>query len=146
MKLVVSANGNVIGFNGFKGELNTNLHGLIPFRTGAITFKTGATASNSQCIQKLVIKIGIADICKTTFPPKEGTANLWIPNQTSKFSTPLDGMCPEVNGVPACGTRLGSPATLTINNGACPTGETVTVWPSDDDIDANLPMKGWGKK
>ncbi len=134
------ANGNVIGFNGFNGLLDPSLYGLVPFRTGGITFVEGAKATNGQCIQKLVVKVAIADICKVkTFPPKEGTANLWIPNPTSKFTELLDGMG---DG----SVRKGSPASLTINNPACTSGQTVTVWPSDQDIDANLVMKGWGSK
>lgn len=133
------ASGRVIGFNGILGNLNPTLHGLIPFRTGGISFVENATASNGQCIQKLAVKIGIADICMYNFPPQEGMANLWLPNTTTKFPLPMDG-----NG-DGTAPRNGAPATLTINNPACPSGQTVTVWPSDEDIDANLIIPGvWG--
>jgi hypothetical protein len=132
------SNGNVIGFINTKGNLDVNLHGLVPFRTGAITFKSNTTGSaGGSCVSKVNIKVGIADICNMSFSrkdgPKVGDANLWIPRNTPKFSnSKLDG--------------IGSPATLSISNPACTTnGFEVTISPSDEDIDANLPFKGWGK-
>lgn len=129
--------GNLIGWYGAKGKLQTNLRGLVPFR-----FTPPVFAANS-CVKTLNVKIAIADICKLSFPPREGTANLWIPNATTTFA---DG---EIDGSSA--TPLGgAPATLTINrknalDASCGAGYDVTVWPSDEDVDANLPIKGWGK-
>ncbi|CCE22505.1 hypothetical protein [Methylotuvimicrobium alcaliphilum] len=133
------AQGNVIGFEGFRGRLDHNLHGLVPFRTGGISFKEDTTGIvGPACIQRLQIKIAIADICRNRFPPVEGTANTWIPNTTSKFTT-------EMNGATS-GLRSGAPATLTINNPNCAEGETVVMWPSDQDVDANLPIqRRWGR-
>lgn len=154
------ANGNVIGFNAYRGKLDTNLHGLVPFRTGAINFISSTSpkkdaagnvlSTTDSCVTKLVVKVAVADICKTPFPsggPKEGMANLWMPNTTTKFANILDGT--------SATARAGSPATLTFNrdttanplDGSCGgTGKTVTVWPSDEDIDANLPIKFvWGR-
>jgi hypothetical protein len=141
---------NVIGFNSYKGSLGNTLHGLVPFRTAGITFKSSANSNTDSCVTKLTVKVAIADICKNTFPPKEGTANLWIPNVTTKFPNAVDGTD---NGTP--GERLGSPASLVINrdlttnplDSSCnDTGLEVTVWPSDEDIDANLAIPGvWGK-
>lgn len=152
------ANGNVIGFNGYNGNLDPTLHGLVPFRTGAVSFTSttspkkdpisGATISTTDsCVTKLVIKVAIADICKKKFPVTDGEANLWIPNTTAKFTNVVDG----TSATPLAG----SPATLTINRDTIAnpldsncngTGKTVTVWPSDKDIDANLIIpKVWSK-
>ena len=131
------SNNNVIGFVNTNGNLDVNLHGLVPFRTGAITFKSTTPGTTGSCVSKVSIKVGIADICNMSFSkkdgPKPGDANLWIPKNTTKFSnSKLDG--------------IGSPATLTITNPSCTTnGFEVTVSPSDEDIDENLPFKGWGK-
>lgn len=129
-----NANGDVIGFEGTNGRLDHTLHGLVPFRTAGISFKEDTTGIVGQaCIQRLQIKIAIADICRNRFPPVEGTANTWIPNTTSKFTTPMDKI-------------VGAPATLTINNPNCAEGETVVMWPSDQDVDANLPIqRRWGR-
>lgn len=132
-------NGNVIGFEGFNGRLDPTLNGLVPFRTGGISFQEDTTnIVGAACIQRLQIKIAIADICKPRFPPIEGTANTWIPNTTSKFTTAMNN----ATGTP----RSGAPGTLTINNPNCTEGATVVMWPSDEDVDANLPMPGrWGR-
>lgn len=136
--------GNVIGFNGYKGSLDPSLHGVVPFRFGSLTFKTSINGLTNNCVKSLAVKIAIADICKLEFPaggPVEGKAqaNLWIPNTTTKFANVVDGT--------SATTRGGSPGTLTVDNSsACPSGSTVTVWPSDDDVNANLVIpKVWGK-
>jgi hypothetical protein len=122
-----NATGNVIGFSSTEGSLDPNLHGLIPFRTGGVSFGTGS------CITKLVVQIAVADICQ-----KNGAKNLWIPAVTTKFSDPaIDG--------------IGSPASLTINRDTsknplpanCGTGYSVTLTPSAEDVDANLPIPGY---
>jgi hypothetical protein len=147
------SSGNVIGFNGYKGSLASSLHGLVPFRTAGITFKSSANSNTDSCVTKLTVKVAIADICDLkTFPPKEGTANVWAPNLTDKFSHAADG---NVASDGTEGERLGSPASLVINrdltanplDSSCNgTGLEVTVWPSDEDIDANLSIpKVWGK-
>jgi hypothetical protein len=132
---VYDATGNVIGFNSTNGNLQTNLRGLVPFRFTPVTFQ------KSSCAKRLLVKVAIADICKKAFPPKPGTANLWIPANTTKFKNKnIDG--------------IGAPATLTINrdltanplDASCGEGYDVTVTPSNEDVDANLPIKGWGKK
>ncbi len=140
---------NVIGFNSYSGDLSSELHGLVPFRFNSITFKTGISGLTDGCVKKLVIKVAIADVCKMVFPnggPKEGQANTWIPNPTDKFSHRLDGSVPDPD-TGSTDPRIGSPASLTIDNSAaCATGSTVTIWPSNADIDANLVIpKVWGK-
>ncbi len=130
------ANGNVIGFNGIKGNLQTNLNGLVPFRFKALTILP------TSCAKRILVQIAIADICKLNFPPKPGTANLWIPANTAQFTdTTIDG--------------IGAPATLTINRDlaahpldpSCGEGYDVTITPSNEDVDANLPIpKYWPKR
>jgi hypothetical protein len=126
--------GNLIGFYGAKGNLQTNLRGLVTFRFTPPAF---VPADATHCAKRLLVKIAIADVCnKKTFPPKPGTANLWIPSLTAKFT---DG---EIDGI-------GAPATLTINHKgaldpACGDGYDVTVTPSAEDVDAHLPF-GWGR-
>ncbi|MEQ1529420.1 MAG: hypothetical protein ABL925_08895 [Methylococcales bacterium] len=132
-----SSGDNVIGFEGTKGKLDSSLHGLVPFRVGGLFFKPTA------CIKTLNVKIAIADICKLTFKtggPAKGAANIWMQTKTNKFTTDVDG--------------IGSPATLTFTNTAttvdptCTNGNNIdySIWPSNDDIDANLPIKKyWGR-
>lgn len=128
------ANGNTIGYYAKKGKLDPTLYGLIPIRVSGITFNA------DKCARSLKIKIAIADVCKMKFPPKDGTVDLWIPNATPKFPDGnIDGSSPNPLG--------GAPATLTINRqelpGSCGEGYDVTVWPSNEDVDANLPFPGW---
>ena len=124
--------GNIIGFENIKGNLNYNLIGRVPVQISAPYFKA------TSCAKKLKVKIAIADICKTSFPPVPSTANLWIPNTTSKFSSlAIEG--------------IGEPAELVIERSSIPQicgNETydVIVEPSNIDIDTNLPInKIWGK-
>lgn len=135
-----NATGNVIGFEGWGGKLDPTLHGLVPFRTSGLNFKT------SSCAKKVYIKVAIADICKMSFPPQEGTANLWMPNTTTKFPNVVDGT--------SATAFAGSPATLTVERPlstnplpeGCGSGDDVYIYPSNADIDANLPIKKrWGK-
>lgn len=140
---ITDANGNVIGAYGKRGKLNQELYGLVPFRLTAINFNP------ESCAKSLNIVMAIADVCKlNVFPPRAGTANLWIPAATSTFSdTGIDG--------------IGEPAgVLTVNrdvvkkplpagcaaNADGTTGYDVTISPSAEDVDAHLPFKGWGKK
>ncbi|WP_221064382.1 hypothetical protein [Methylomagnum ishizawai] len=140
--LTLDGNGNVIGFYATNGNLQTDLRGLVPFRFTPISFKS------TSCAKRMLVKVAVADICKKTFPPKAGTANLWIPATTAKFTDAnIDG--------------IGSPATLTINRDltknplpeGCPVnanadgtttpGYDVVVTPSAQDVDDHLPFKGW---
>jgi hypothetical protein len=142
------ANDGTIGWHARGGALATDQYGLLPFRVGSINF------GSSSCAKSLKVKIPVADICTFAFPPRPGTANLWINNTTAKFSNPgLDGVGTTlVDGAdPSKGTVpfKGYPATLTINRRAgtlpasCGTGYDVVVWASDRQIDAELPFPGW---
>jgi hypothetical protein len=126
--------GNRIGFYGTGGNLQVDSLGLVPFRFAAVTFVAGG------CARRLLIKLAVADICSLEFPPKPGTAGLWIPSTTTRFRNPL---------------LMGNPAVLIVNrdlvnnplpvNAGCGTGFDVTVTPSAQDVDASLPFKGWGR-
>lgn len=122
-----NAAGQVIGFESTEGRLEPDLHGLVPFRTAGIGFPA------DSCATKLIVQIAIADICE-----KGGTRNLWIPGLTPKYADPaIDG--------------IGAPANLTINRdlvknplaASCGAGYTLTVTPSNEDVDANLKISGW---
>lgn len=132
--LTLNDAGNSIGFYSTNGALQTDALGLVPFRFSAVSF------APSSCARRLLIKLAIADICSMSFPPKAGTAGLWLPSTTVRFRDPL---------------LLGEPATLIVNrdlvSNPLPTGQNckggfdVTVKPSAEDIDAHLPFKGWGR-
>lgn len=129
------AQGNVIGFTSTEGSLSytgdpaMDLLGHVPFRTGGVNFNA------ASCAKKLVVEVAIADICE-----KNGAHNLWIPSVTPKFPDPtVDG--------------IGEPATLVFNrdltknpflaSSNCGDGYEVTLSPSVEDIDTNLPIPGY---
>jgi len=137
--------GNSIGFESFKGKLDSSLHGVVPFMTSALPFKA------DSCAKSLIVKVAIADICKKKFPPVPGSANLWMPNTTAKFPNAVDGTSTTAfGGMPSTLTFVrpitGDPA-KDLNETACGgPGYDVYVYPSEEDIDANLPIKKfWGK-
>lgn len=125
--------GNSIGFVGKNGNLQTNLRGLVPFRFGAVTFVA------SSCAKSMIVKLAVADICSNTFPPQNGTANLWIPSTTSKFTDS------SIDGVGSASAALTITRNLVTNPMPvyCGNGYDVTVAPSNADVDANLPIGPW---
>ena len=130
----LDAGGNVIGFHGVRGNLKTNLVGRVPFAFTAPTFNA------ASCAKRLLVKIAVADICKTGNKLDIGKVNLWIPDTTSKFSDST--LIPGSDGT----VHSGFPATLVINratalDAGCGAGYDVTVWPGDDLIDAYLPIR-----
>ncbi len=134
-RAIKDANSNTIGFSGTGGSLAADLMGQVPFHLTAIRFQS------TSCAKTLTVQIAVADICTRVFPPKPGTANLWIPAATSKFKgTGVEG--------------FGAPALLTVNRDLdsnplpvhCGGGYDVTVAPTEDEVDAYLPIKGyWGR-
>lgn len=134
------AQGNVIGFEGWGGRLDPTLYGLVPFRATNVVFKP------ESCINNLIVKVAVADICRMPFPPKDGTANLWMPNTTTKFAVALDGTSTQkFAGSPATFT-FPRPASVPLDANTCGAGFDLLVYPSDEDVDANLPMqKRWGR-
>lgn len=134
----IDSNGNVIGFVNTKGQLNTRLEGVRPFRMGGIQFKA------DSCAKSLQIKIAVADICKTkVFPPMPGTANLWIPRTTTLFNNAsVDG----VGYAPTMSIGRDLVANPFLDSANCGEGFDVIVEPSQVDIDSNLPIpKLWTK-
>jgi hypothetical protein len=139
-------NDQVIGFVSTKGVLGVNLHGELPFRFGAVHFK-------SNCAARLRIQVAVADICniqqKPPFSSMPSGVNLWFSNQTPGL---------EGGPFPPASVENGAATTvLTINrntavnpypsncvpaNGTDPVFD-VNVFPSVDDI-ARLQFPGWG--
>lgn len=132
--LIHNGNGNVIGYYGTQGSLQTDLKGVLPVTFSPVFFQP------TSCAGSLTIQIPIADICIKKFPPRNVWANIWIPGPTGKFTdTGNDGM--------------GEPAELTIVRDIktnplpahCSAAYDVLVSPSNEDIDQHLVFKGWGK-
>jgi hypothetical protein len=138
-RLNQDALGNTIGFNSRNGRLPLGFPGQVPIQIGGLFF------NSDSCASEIRIKVAGADICKKTSAVGVGDANLWIPNRTPRFP---DG---NVHGS-SRRLRQGSPVTLRVkrdltNNAIPPScgGKTftVTVWPSNEDIDQNLPIPGF---
>jgi hypothetical protein len=129
--------GAIIGFVGTHGNLSTKLLGRVPFTAVAPRFAA------SSCANRVIVKLAVADICKKTFPPKAGTANLWIPATTPTFKdTNVDG----ITEAPALIIERSGPLPGNCVGDGYADGYIVTVEPSATDIDTNLPIKGtWGK-
>lgn len=132
--LIRNSKGNVIGYYGTQGKLQTDLKGVLPVNFSPVFFQP------TSCAGSLMIQIAIADICTKTFPPTSASANIWIPGPTARFTdTDNDGM--------------GSPAVLTIVRDhkinplpiTCGAVYDVMVAPAKEDVDQNLTFKGWGK-
>jgi hypothetical protein len=132
--LKLDGSGNVVGFHAWRGKLKTNFSGAVPFAYVAPSFNP------DSCAKRLLLKVAVADICKSGKNLDIGSVNLWIPDVTPKFSK--DALIPGSDGT----DHSGFPATLVINrtsalNPACNEGYDVTVWPGDDAIDAYLPIR-----
>ncbi|HLF96546.1 MAG TPA: hypothetical protein VI457_05330, partial [Methylococcaceae bacterium] len=122
--LKLDSSGKTIGLQGTKGRLPTDLTGQVPFVFTAPNFRA------ESCARRLLVKIAVAEVCRRTDPPAVGDVNLWIPNQTTKFSN--GALIPEADN----SARSGVPATLTVNrttplDAGCNGGYDVTVWPAD---------------
>jgi hypothetical protein len=132
--------GNQIGFHATQGLLRDDLRGRVPFQF------TGPTFTASSCATKLVVEIAVADVCDVRRPTiRPGKVNLWIPDNGSRFA--LAAAAAGVEGI-------GAPARLTVNRDlaknpldpACNgSGYTVTIRPTPDQIDRDLPIgRYWG--
>jgi hypothetical protein len=122
----------------------TSLDGSIPgsFNAGLIPFvmtAPGIVTGSGNCAKTVIIEGAIADICKftTTKGLAAHTANIWMPSGTgSKFDTfALHG--------------LGSPAKFTVTrkstnplDAGCGIGQTITIRPSAEQLNKDLPIKG----
>jgi hypothetical protein len=130
----LDANGNTIGFVGRFGWLSPQLVGRVPFDATAPSFVP------ESCATALRVEIAIADICglapQTIEPHK---VNLWIPDNGSQLAA-----VGAANGIDG----IGAPARWTINRNLatnplpdeCGPGYTVTVTPSPEQVDRDLPI------
>lgn len=126
--------GNTIGFHAWRGLLREGMRGRVPFEFTAPNFVP------ESCAASLRIEIAVADICRVKRPViQAGKLNLWIPDNGSEIATLANTA--GVEGV-------GSPARLTVQRdlaknplpGACGAGFVVTVTPSAEQIDRDLPI------
>ncbi|MEY4684522.1 MAG: hypothetical protein RLZ25_981 [Pseudomonadota bacterium] len=143
-----------------------------PFKVGVIN---ALSTSCARSLQVKIAIADVCKLNKWPVTKENAAADLWIPNTTAKFpygnvdavGTPVDA------GNPAAGSKplTGYPATLTLwrdqlgtNPGAAPSGTggassakanplpancgkgyDVIVYPSNTDVDLNLPLV-WGKR
>jgi hypothetical protein len=131
----LDANQNTIGWIGKLGWLGPHLVGRVPFDATAPSFVT------ESCATAVRVEIAIADICGLAAPTiRPQKVNLWIPNNGSQFA--MEGIANGIDGV-------GSPARWTINRNlathplpaACNgVGFTLTVTPSPEQVDRDLPI------
>jgi hypothetical protein len=131
----LDANQETIGFTGTLGYLAPHLRGRVPFDATAPSFV------EDSCATSLRVEIAIADICGFASPTiQPSKVNLWIPNNGSQFATL--GAANGIDGV-------GSPARWTINRNLATNplpdtcngvGHSVTITPSPQQIDRDLPI------
>lgn len=134
----LDSNGNRIGYSGTRGTMDPALVGRSPFQFAAPRFVA------ASCASRLLIRIAIADICvaQRGTSLEAGTANLWIPDNGSAYAARARAYL-NAEGV-------GAPATLIVNRNLatnplpaeCGAGYDVTVTPSPQDVNANLPIPG----
>jgi hypothetical protein len=143
----ITSGGAVVGWISTLGNLGTHLHGLVPFRFGAVGF------NKTTCATVAKINLAVADICDPSAFNANGTfaglnytnggVNLWLDNtQVGFFGFPIEAGA--------------ASATLTVNRdlvnnplpaNCAPTGTdpqyTVTIKPSQADVNL-LVYPGWG--
>lgn len=128
----------VRGISFTAGKLDPTLVGVIPFRVGGISFNA------ASCAKSLLVRVAIGNWCtKSQDIKQDRRADIWIGHMTPLFNDP--GVMPHDFET--------SPfwPTLTINRDlvanplkpSCGAGFDVAVQPSDTDIDALLPIKGY---
>ncbi len=134
-------NGNHVGFFGAAGYLHPLMLGRVPFQFTPPSFVAGS------CVTRLLVKVAVADICSVKPPVLDpNKVNLWIPDNGSVLAT--EGAHAGVEGI-------GEAATLTVNRdlvknpldpSACAAGVTLTVEPSAQQLDRDLPIPGYWPK
>jgi hypothetical protein len=130
-------NQNAIGFVGTRGLLRPHLRGRVPFDATAPTFL------EDTCAIALRVEIAIADICSLAPPTiRPSKVNLWIPANGSQFA--IEGIANGIDGVgaPARWTIHRNLETHPLPDGCKGMGYTVTVTPSPEQIDRDLPIPG----
>lgn len=143
---IPDALGNVRAIDFTDGNLNTTLVGVIPFRVSGVNF------APTSCAKSLKVRIAVANFCtKSKGLAKDNRADVWIGHMTPLFNDP--GVMPnDFETKPywptlTVGRDLVAnpfPANCKTVNGV--TGYDVAVEPSDADMDANLPIKGYWPK
>lgn len=153
-----NASNNVIGWVSTKGSLAVNLHGEVPFRFGAVHFRTFAGSPNS-CVSRLTVSVAVADICNLTQKPGSlpayGSGNVGVNLWVDKTIPGLDATQFPSSAIEAgaATTNLVINRDVTVNpypanclaagtGGTDPTIE-ITVKPTAADID-QLAFPGWG--
>lgn len=130
--------GSIRGLELTSGNLDTDFVGVVPFKVSGLTFV------QTSCAKSLKVRIAIANWCeKTNDTNDDRRVDVWIGHMTTLFNDP--GVMPE--------NFATSPywPTMTVNRdlvanplpSSCGAGFDVAVEPSDADIDANLPVKGY---
>lgn len=121
------------GFRFWKGNLRTDLIGIVPFRVDGIKFVT------SSCVKNLLVRIAIANWCtRSQSEDEDNRVDAWIGKTTPAFDD---------TGVVSVGfwptlTIARDLATNPLPEG-CNGGFDVAIEPSNADIDRNLPIKGF---
>jgi hypothetical protein len=132
--------GNAIGFYGTLGHLEPELVGRVPFES------TGPNFVAESCAVRLIAEVAVADLCKPGARSfVAGQLNLWIPDNGSQIAEAAKAAGVEGVGAPA---RLTIVRNLTSNPlpAACGAGYDVTITPSPEQIDRDLPIPGWPKR
>ncbi len=136
-QLKLDALGNKIGFSGTRGNLTVAWLGRVPFQFAPPKFVA------TSCAARLLVQFAVADICIRGIG--EGIANLWIPDNGSNYAAVA------ASTYSSDSDAVGAPSTLVINRNlatnplpaACGAGMDVTVTPSPQDVDSNLPIPGY---
>jgi hypothetical protein len=138
MSSTVDSLGVVRGLKLTQAKLDPTMVGLVPFKVSGVKFDT------TSCAKSLKVRVAVANWCQNINDPTyDRRADVWIGHMTTKFNDPE--VMPE-----GFATAPYWP-TLTINRdlvanplpSTCGTGYDVAIQPSDADIDANLPVKGF---
>lgn len=116
--------------------LPPDMVGLVPFKVAGVKFVT------TSCARSLKVRIAIANWCQNiNNPTYDRRADIWMGHATTKFND-LDvlpeGTSPYWPTLTITRDLVANPLTT-----ACGTGYDLAIQPSDADIDANLPMRGF---
>lgn len=135
---VTDANGRVRDIQYTGGKLETTAVGVIPFRVSGPKFVA------ESCAKSLKVRIAIGNWCTTsTNAGQDNRADIWIGDMTPLFNDP--GVMPNGFETSPFWPTLTVDRDLAANplDGACGAGYDIAVQPSEADIDAHLPIKGF---
>lgn len=137
----LDANGRVRAIVLTSGKLDTTAVGLVPFKITAPKFKA------DSCAKSLKVRIAIANYCnKTQSTDKDNRSDIWIGHLTSKFNDM--GVMPHDSETSPFWPTLTVERNTDDNPNNCAEADQfdIAVQPSDADIDAYLPVKGYWPK